>query len=270
MPVDHRERAFEEAIDASAARKVCRRKLIKRIDPRTLHDFRTSLRRIEAVLRLEKHLLEKRRFEHEIEQIKYLQGLTGPLRESHVSSKILRSEGFSKKRQATSGSARRRKKEGAFQAILVNKAFDLFFSDIAMVFQEIERKMKRSKLQKKVEASFCKEMERVQKSISNYDQGGPKRKVLHHLRIQAKRLRYDLELFDFLHPPKRKKLLKATNEVQYALGQLRDWQGVEKSFERLGITAEGKKGGFEILERKEWRLLRRARKAIRYLEGMLE
>lgn len=113
-------------------------------------------------------------------------------------------------------------------------------------------------------------MDRIRKALQNYDRKGPKQKILHHLRIQAKRLRYDLELFDFLHPAKRKRVLQAANEAQDYLGKLRDWQGVEKSFKGPGgAVREGMEKEFEILKYQEKKLLRRARKAIRQLNRVV-
>jgi CHAD domain-containing protein len=244
--------------------QACRRRLMTRIDPRTLHDFRTSLRRLEAVLRLEKPLLGKQRFKSEIEQIKYLQGLTGPLRDADVSSKILKSAGLSPKRAA---SPRRSGLEKAFRDVLADKAFDRIFSDIARGLRETEREERREKFQRKVKSSFGKEMGRIRKALRDYHRQGPQEKILHHLRIRAKRLRYDLELFDFLDPPKRKKLLKAANKAQDVLGQLRDWKAVERPLQGLGPAAEATGGKvFEILRGREKVLLRQALKAIDRLE----
>ena len=240
-----------------------REKLLNRMDPRTLHDFRTSLRRIEAALRLDKPLLGKRRFALEIEQIKYLQGLTSPLREADVTAEILRSIGLSPENATAQQSARRREMVEAFQSILADKIFDRSFSGIAKALQEMEREEKRARLQKKIKASFLKEMDGIRKTLEAYNHKGPKRKVLHHLRIRAKRLRYDLELFDFLRPAKRKKVLQAANDAQNSLGKLRDWQGAEKSLKGARTVQQGK--NIEVLEYQEKKLLRQARKAIRQL-----
>ena len=107
------------------------------MDSRTLHDFRTSLRRIEAALRLDKPLLGKRRFALEIEQIKYLQGLTGPLREADVTVEILRSMGLTPESPTAQQSAQRREMVEAFQSILADKIFDRSFSAIAKDLSKI-------------------------------------------------------------------------------------------------------------------------------------
>lgn len=230
--------------------RTCRDRLLLRVDVRILHDFRTSLRRLEAALRLERPLLGKELFEREREGLRYLRELTNPLREGDVTARILAREGILDRIRELEA---RQKKEEAFQAVLADPAFGKLFSDLEALFKPGGTP---SGFHRGVHKAFRGEMKRLRESLEDYRRKGPHPKVLHRLRIRSKRLRYDLEMFPFLHPAHRKGLLQAANRVQDVLGRLRDLQEAEK----------GRKGtGLRILRAREKRERAAARKVVRRL-----
>ncbi|GEM_PF-5214560 len=230
----------------------CREKLIQRVDPDDLHEFRTSLRHLEAALRLEKSLLGDKRYDREKAGIKYLLGLTGPLREADVAARLLLSAGLRVRKESPE---QRRRREEAFQAILASPHFESGLREMVDWLEPGTGKARR-----KMRSAFKKEITRLKKILGSYESKGPRRKNLHRLRIQAKRLRYDLEQFEFLHPTHRKRLLKAVRDVHHQLGLLRDLQTAGKSL-------AGKRGNpFWAMERKK---VRDSTAAIRRLEGLV-
>jgi len=240
--------------------RTCRKSLLARITPRALHNFRISLRRLESALRLEKPLLGKARFKRGMAGIKRLQKVTGPLREDHVSSQVLKAEGLVPGKEVQVLRGLERKKEEELQAALAARTWDRFFSEMERAFADLEREVLRKKARRKMNQSFLKEMGRVREALEDYHFQGPSRRALHHLRIRSKRLRYGLEQFEFLDPPQRKKLLKASHRVHDALGRLRDLQTAEK-----GIGLEEAK----ILSVREGDLRQDAIESIQRLEKVM-
>ena len=208
--------------------KTCRKNLLARVTPRTLHDFRTCLRRLEAFLRLEKPLLGKIRYRDSIIRIKNLRKWTGPLREAFVTSAILKTAGLSSGKKVLMPRGIESGKEKAFQTLLSERSLEQFFSNMESLLGDLDQRAERKKTQRIIRKIFMKEVSRLRQALKAYHLKGPGPEVLHLLRIRSKRLRYDLEQFDFLHPRRRKKLLKAVRRVHDALGRLRDLRTAEK------------------------------------------
>jgi CHAD domain-containing protein len=224
-----------------------------RVEEGTLHDLRTSLRRLEAALRLLKTILGKGRSKEGMDRIEYLRELTGPLRERDVERRVLAGMGLVGKMGVL---AERQGKERAFQRVLGDPAFAGLFLDLERLFKEDPPGLKR-----KVRASFRKEWGRLEKTLKAYREKGPRPKVLHRLRIRSKRLRYGLEMFPFLRPGHRKRILKAASEVQDRLGEWRDLQEA--------LKGRGGRPG-ELLRAREAAARRGSLVAIRRLDGLME
>jgi CHAD domain-containing protein len=239
-----------------------RRKLMTRVGSRSLHDFRTSLRRAESVMRLEKYFLGKTRFKQASSLIKRLLELTGPLREAYVVPEVIQSAGLDYPGTSFQGLARER--ETDFQGALAAQVFDRLFGDIAASFQESEGAAEGIFFKRRIKKTFDGERERLRESLKAYESRGPKRKILHRLRIRAKRLGYALEVFGFLRRP-RKKLLRAAKQVHDSLGELRDFEGLEGLW-----AASGQNGAAaEALKKRRKQLLHRAQKSIGRLDHAL-
>ena len=194
--------------------------------PAALHDFRTSTRRLQAALSALEGLC-KPRLRVLRHQISSLRKKTNRARDREVLLEIFKDTlSFTEFQKWTirHPSFARPECHGNPGFPESNQLRKLLSSIDQEVFSKI-RAVSARKIQKTIREEIGKQSTRLRRLSSKIKKDGLTQESIHPTRIQAKKLRYELELFGWLTPDSRKSLKKILNrlrEIQDLLGELHD------------------------------------------------
>ncbi|RWX44425.1 CHAD domain-containing protein [Candidatus Electrothrix aarhusensis] len=203
------------------------------LDSEFLHDFRVAIRRTRSGLDMIKKALEPKISARFKEEFRYLGKITGPVRDLDVY--LLMEEDYKAMlpdhlqkglHYFFEDLAEQRKKE---QEKLVQALQSSQYKTIIKDWEKYLRQKKNTEATEKTpvigimaKKIIRKRFERVLRDGRAIDTDSPD-ESLHRLRIQGKKLRYCLEFFSSLYPPKEmKRLIKQLKNLQNNLGLFND------------------------------------------------
>lgn len=251
-----------------------RLKTLRGTDPEALHDFRVALRRLRACLGLLEGGYPARVVDPILSALKKLAEDTNALRDLDVYSSLWKSLP-----PVHDSSPAFDRWLGTQDEIRGIKGMEVL---VALSSPDLERWISglgkklawRRPPQKTVammEGPFQRERRKLEKLLKKAKLSKKQNPLLHHLRLQAKRVRYSLEEFPFLLPGRAGELAAGCKKVQEALG---DWRDSELA---LGILKRAGNGLFreirpwvKALKARRAAAQKKSRKALRGLRRALE
>ncbi len=207
-----------------------RKAVLKGVDPGALHDLRVTLRRLSTGLRL---FNDGRRASSILRnEIKHLARDTNRIRDQEVLCALLRSTA-----SLASSPLERwiRAQEDVLKALqkelkdrLETPSFLIWVDRLPSRLDAIPCRPKTAR------RHYQKDYHELSRLLERSLRSRPSTRLLHHLRIKAKRVRYALEDFKFLGLPQPDHLTGVCHEIQDLLGQWRDLKNMGEKLKAAG------------------------------------
>lgn len=246
---------------------------VRGADPEPLHDLRVAVRRARSVLSQVRGVVPKARVRPLKRDLRWLASVTGPCRDLDVLLDDLavagegRSQflaaGFGELREAADGQRRRT------HAVLVLALEDARFSALLELWEALARTAREGggsgpRAGAPVEETAGRCILRAHRRLVEHGLapgGGPPDEQLHRVRIDAKKLRYLLDLFGSLYPRQElRALLHDLKGLQDILGRHHDTVVQESWLEDLvGRAGPSRSAAAAALVFRGWLVARRER-----------
>lgn len=205
-------------------------------DPEPLHDMRVAARRLRAALRAFRPAFGKRELAPYVDDVRWLGNLLGRIRDLDVFIRWLeqyeQSAGQDTRPYVRRVIQDRKNARVRERSALLSGLNSSRYHEFAHVFSDFCRDTtdtghcRRGRVGKLAGRLIKQEMRRVKKAAQRTGKqdlsDSDSLMRLHRLRIQLKRLRYTAESFSNLMPDEANSLVKATRDLQDALGTVHD------------------------------------------------